>query len=328
MTLRNSLLLLSATMLCSASLALAEKQNPAPLTFSCSPQNDLYLALAKAHYPRFETPLAAIQSAPPGSAVLLLADGYPARQTALDPAGFDLARQKNLRVFIEYPAALPGLELAAPRTTTWERLVVSSERFAPALPRLRILAAHDCHFVPVSGSPAADLVLARVAGYDTATYGLPEKGVFPILFELPERKLVVATTRLSSFVTGRYAPARDWPLVWERILSSLDLQHAHPLKLESVVSPAYSATARLPRRFERQSFAEAAGWFANSHLLVHPAEKAKLYKALAANGETTAPAQPGAPEGDGSLGILEGYASGILFDGNQPRRLPDRKSVA
>src|ERR1035441_7832064 len=94
MTLSNSLLLLSAALLSSASLAFAEKQSAAPLTFCCSPQNDLYLALAKAHYPRFETPLAAIQSAPPGSGVLLLADGYPARQTALDPAAFDLAPGK------------------------------------------------------------------------------------------------------------------------------------------------------------------------------------------------------------------------------------------
>src|ERR1039458_8249004 len=143
MTRRNSLLLLSAVMLCSASLSLAEKQRIAPLTFCCSPQNDLYLALAKAHYPRFETPLAAIQTAAPSTAVLLLADGYPARQTALDPAGFDLA---------------------PPRTTTWERLVVSSEKFAPALPRLRILAAHDCHFVPVIGSLSADLVVAPAGG--------------------------------------------------------------------------------------------------------------------------------------------------------------------
>ena len=316
--------LLSAVLLSSASHSLAEKQSAAPLTFCCTAQNDLYLALSKARYPRFLTPLEAIQSAAPHSAVLLLADDYPARQTVLDSVGFDLARQKNLRVFIEYPAALPGMELAAPRTTTWERLVVSSDKFAPALPRLRILAAHDCHFVPVSGSPAADLVVARVAGYDTAFYGLPEKDVFPILFELPQRKLIVATTRLSSFVTGRYAPMRDWPVVWEAILIALDPQHPHRLGFELVVSPAYSATARLPRRFEHQAFAEAAGWFANSRLLVHTSEKLKLYQALAANSETTAPAQPGSPEGDGSLGILEGYASGILFDGNQPRRLPLR----
>ena len=91
-----------------------------------------------------------------------------------------------------------------------------------------------------------------------------------------------------------------------------------------MVQPAYSATAKLPRRFERQAFAEAADWFANSHLLIHPSEKQKLYQALAANGETTAPPRLEAPEGDGSLGIMEGYASGILYDGNQLRRLPLR----
>jgi hypothetical protein len=324
MKLRNSLLLSSAALLCSASLSIDAQQSAAPLTFCCSAQNDLYLALGKALFPRFETPLAAIQNAEPGSAVLVLADDYPTRQTALDPAGFDLARQKNLRLFIEFPAALPGMELAAPRTTTWERLVVSSDKFAPALPRLRILAAHDCRFVPVRGSPAADLVVARVAGYDTAIYGLPEKDAYPILFEVPERNLMVATTRLSTLVSGRYAPARDWPLVWEQILSTLDPQHPHPLKFESVVKPAYTATAKLPRRFERRAFAEAAQWFARSHLLVSPAEKQKLYQALAAGQETTSPAPPDAPEGDGSLGILEGYASGILYDGNQPRRLPLR----
>ena len=79
-----------------------------------------------------------------------------------------------------------------------------------------------------------------------------------------------------------------------------------------MVRPAYSATAKLPRRFERQAFIEAAGWFANSHLLVHPSEKAKLYQALAANGETAAPARLDAPEGDGSFGILEGYPIGTV----------------
>ena len=324
MNLRKYLVLCGAALLSCAGPPAAAKQSRAPLTFCCSAGNDVYLALRNVHYPRFETGLAAIRNAAPDSAVLLLADGYPARRIALDDSTFHLARQKNLHLFVEYPAALPGMELAAPRTTTWERLVVASDKFAPALPRLHILAAHDCHFVPVSGSPAADLVVARVAGYDTAVFGLPEKEVFPILFELPERKLIVATTRLSGFVTGRYAPAHDWAVVWETILSALDPQHPHRLDYELVVKPAYSATARLPRRFEARAFAEAAGWFVNSHLLVHPSEKASLYQALAANAETAAPPRMDAPEGDGSLGILEGYASEILSDGNQPRRLPLR----
>ena len=171
------------------------------LTFCCSPSNDLYVALGKPSYPRFASPTAAIQHAAPGSAVLLLADGYPERTTAVQPGDWDLAQEKHLRLLIEYPAAIPGLEVTAPRTTVWERIVVSSDKFGPELPRMRLLAAHDCHFTPVSGPgiesllrpqpaqaagtsgfPKADLVVARVAGYDTAIYGLPESGTFPILF--------------------------------------------------------------------------------------------------------------------------------------------------
>jgi hypothetical protein len=322
--------------------ALHAGENRSGLTFCCSASNDLYVALGKPAYPRFETPAAAIEHAPSGSAVLLLADGYPERTTDVQPSDFALAQEKHLRMLVEYPAGVPGLEIGAPRPTTWERLVVSSRRFEPELPPMRILAAHGCHYTPVSGigaegskskqapalglgaPPNADLVVARVAGYDTAIYGLPDKGTFPILLELPARELIVATTKLSGFVTGRYAPARDWLLVWERILSELSPQCQLHLKITPAVQPAWGPTAKLPRRFQRQAFTEAAKWFANSHLLVHPSEKDRLYRALAHNDETTAPPRLDAPEGDGSLGILEGYASGIRWDGNQLRRLPLR----
>ena len=134
----------------------------------------------------------------------------------------------------------------------------------------------------------------------------------------------MATTKLSGFVTGRYAPARDWLLVWDRILSALAPERPLQLKFTPAVEPAWGPTAKLPRRFQRQAFTEAARWFASSHLLVHPSEKESLYQALARNEETTAPARLDAPQGDGSLGILEGYASGIRWDGHQLRRLPLR----
>lgn len=302
----------------------AEQKHPPRLTFSCAPSNDLFLALGKATCLRLDTPLAAIQSAPLDSAVLLLADRYPEQATRLDPDELALAQRKNLRLFLEYPAALPGLELAPPRATVWERLIVSSDRFGPALPRLRILAAHDCHYTPVGSAVPADLIAARVAGYDTAIYGIPENKAFPILFEMAEGRIIVATTKLSGFVTGRYAPAQDWRLIWQSILRRLDPQDTFQLDGKPVVAPAYSASAKLPRHFQRQALAAAANWFAHSHLLVHPTEKESLYQALAAGRETTAPAELDAPEGDGSLGILEGYSSGILHDGTQLRRLPLR----
>jgi hypothetical protein len=227
-------------------------------------------------------------------------------------------------VFLEYPVTVPGLKILPPRPTTWERVIVASERFAPDLPKLRILAAHDCHYAPVEGVPKPDLVVARVAGYDRAIFGIPEKGAAPILFELPEHNLVVATTKLSGFVNGRYAPVRDWETLWKHILTRLAPNQTFHLNVRPVVESAASATARLPRNFQHKTFSEAAHWFANSHLLVHPSEKQRVYQALAAGAETIPPALLDAPQGDGSLGMMEGYASGILYDGAQLRRLPLR----
>ena len=318
------LILWTATLLCGAGCSWAEKSPRPSLTFCCSPQNDLLLALKAYHFPRYDQPLEAIQSAKAGSAVLLLADEYPEHPTRLETAGFAVAREKRVRLFIEYPAMIPGLEIGPPRSTAWERLVVASDRFAPALPKLRILAAHGCHYTPVRTSFSPDLLVARVAGYDTAPFGIPAVGALPALFEVPARNWIVATTKLSGFVTGRYAPAREWQQLWNQILSALSAGPPPRLEFRPVVQPAYGREARLPRHYEREAFNQAANWFAHSHLLVHSSEKEPLERALAAGGETAAAPRPESPQGDGSLGILEGYASGISPEGNQLRRLPLR----
>ncbi|MCP4855525.1 MAG: hypothetical protein GY903_13625 [Fuerstiella sp.] len=106
----------------------------------------------------------AIDNASAGAGVLILADGYPEETTAIDPALFDRAEKKKLRLYVEYPASLPNMEIAKPRRTRLERAVVASDAFGQALEKMRLLAIHDCHFVETT---AADpyLVLARVAGY-------------------------------------------------------------------------------------------------------------------------------------------------------------------
>jgi hypothetical protein len=313
-------LALCASSLC-GSLANAASSR---LFFSCNKENDLFVAIEGARKSRYETPAAAVRAAPAQSAVLLLADEYPVRTVALDPRSVELARKKQLRLFIEFPSNLPGVETAPAWHATWERLVVSSDRFSPALPRLRILAAHDCHVVPVSSVSNPDVVLARVAGYDKAVYGLPEREVFPILFEVPETRWVIGTTKLSGFATARYAPTEDWKQLWQRILTLLVPGYDGRLVSKPVVRPAFAANSKLPPSFQRQAFDAAANWFSHAHLLVHPSEKESLYESLAAGGETAGAPNLKSPEGDGSLGILEGYASAILSDGTQPRRLPLR----
>ncbi len=292
------------------------------LNFVCAEDNDLYRAVGK--HPRFEDVQKAFETVPTNSVVLVLADGYPVQRTKITPAQLALAASRKLGLYVEYPEALPGLEFGKPRTAAWERLVLASDRFSPELQKLRILMAHECEFLPVNFTGQSDIVIARVAGYDTAVFGLPMTNVWPILFELPDSHVLVATTRLSDFVRGRFAPAMDWQLLWTKILASLAPQETFSVRFKDVVQPVYARDARLPRKFEKEAFTRAADWFTHAGLLVHPADKAGMYRAIAAGTETTAPPPAGIWEGDGSLGILEGYESGIAPDGSQKRRLPLR----
>ena len=148
--------------------------------------------------------------------MLILADDYPQKTTAIDATVFDEAARKNLRLYVEYPSVLPGLKVEAPRDTKTERAVVASEFFGPALPPLRILAINGLHFVPVQAKNA-DLVAAWRWWIDTGVYGLPKQTV-PILFKHPQGNILVATTQLSRFVTARYAPQDAWRAVWRGVL--------------------------------------------------------------------------------------------------------------
>lgn len=329
--------LLAALILLAYSLPLAAR----PLFFSCAATNDLFrTALANGlEVQRFDTPQAAMLAAPEKSGVLILADGYPAMTTALGPSLFQEAAAKKLRLYVEYPSFLPGVEIGAPRSTHWERAVIASDAFAPGLAKLRILAIHGCRFVPMkAGNP--EIVLGRVAGFDTAVFGLARES-FPILFRLPARQeageVLVAATKLSNFITGRYAPQDAWREIWNHVFSWLQPEgQTTGLRWTPSVRPSYGAGDSLPEDVERRAIQRGIGWYFNSRMLVHPSMLGKY------NRPANAPDPPPAnvdltqdwplghriarmpdlngPAGDGSLGVLEGFDARIFADGTQPVR--------
>lgn len=295
------------------------------LTFACDPHNDLYSAIVQGGVrpARFATAQDAVAHAAPGSGVLLLADGYPAARTCVDDAVLNAAHAKRLRLYIEYPQSVPGIRFGEPRGVTWERAVVASDRFAPEhLDKLHILCAQGCRFLPVEAN-APDLVLARVAGYDNAIYGLP-RATMPLLFRTAQGDWI-ATTKLSNFITGRYAPGPDWLALWRRVLADLDPSGEAPrLVAEPTVRPAYAPDAPLPDNAETEAVARYAHWVDRSGLLIPPSRRDELMKLLRRGTETTSPAAADDPAGDGSLGLMEGFASQIQPDGTQLRRAPLR----
>src|SRR5688572_20535897 len=295
-----------------------------PFTFVCRADNDLFALLADAgeHHARFDTPDEAVLRSKAGSVLLVLADGYPRVTTPVDAAFFAAAKAKRLRLYMEYPSLVPGVEFAPPKQAVWERGVVSTDRFGERLPKLALFSAHGCQYLPTR---AADplLVIGRVAGFDSAVYGIPATAE-PLLFEAGNGDWLIATTKLSGFVTGRYAPTDRWATIWKQILKRLDPQASRKLSWTPLARPAYGKDDALPHDWTKRSFDAAARWVHESRLLVSAQRKPQIHKLLSAGVETTDPPGASEPVGDGSLGVLEGYASQIRPDGSQPQRTPLR----
>ncbi|MCY2927868.1 MAG: hypothetical protein NT031_21005, partial [Planctomycetota bacterium] len=233
----------------------------------------------------------------------------------------------------------PGLAVGAPRGTHWERAVIASDAFGPDLASLRILAIHGCRFLPVV-APRPHIVIARVAGFDTAVFGLAKES-FPILFDLPVPEasggVLVAATKLSHFLTARYAPDEAWRHIWKFIIGWLCSGQTPPdLQWTARVRPSFSASEPLPPGAEAQTLRRGIDWYFRSGMVVHPSMIARYNRPANGpnppapdphlaqdrpHGHRVAAGPDGAnPPGDGSLGVMEGFDAAIFADGTQPVR--------
>ena len=305
---------------------LAEAQTRHPLYFACDENSDLFRVATASGIPcsRYDRAEEAVAHAPEGSGVLILAEEYPRQPTVIGKNVYEDAAKKRLRLYVEFPASIPGISVGAPEHVAYgfyhnilDRGVVASEAFGPSLKQLRIVALHNCIYVPVE-SPSAELVLARVAGFDTAVYGLPDKGVHPILFKHPSKDMLVATTKLSEFIEGRYAPSAAWAHIWRWVFEwLLPHQEFALLHWTPVVHPTSGKDQPLPQGVELEAFRRGVAWFSNAKLFVAPSWKKVIYESPAERGSLLGPL-PSWPLGDGSEGVLEGFSSTIEWNGKQP----------
>ncbi len=323
------LCILAAAIVAGAGQARAQEDGNLNLVFSCSPDNDLYEALTSGgrRVLRFDKPEEAIWFAPADAGILLLADRYPNETVMLGADMVDEAFKKRARLYIEYPESLPGVRCGSSRAATVERGVITSDWFGSKLGRMSLLTIHDCHFVSVD-AVAPHITLAKVAGYDKAAYPLPEWvtprspecRAFPVLVKHPLGPILIASTKLSGFVEGRYGPMESWRTVWEGIL---EWAAGKPVRLHDwnpSVQPTYDRSTFVPKEAGKQVMQRAARWYFNAHMLIHPDWQDKVVKAGTEAGGIGRAPDPEWPSGDGKLGVLEGFSSIIGWDGQQPVR--------
>lgn len=283
------------------------------LTFACKEDNDLYRIVSKKHpgLKRFDLPAKAVAAAPAGSGVLILASGYPGKTTALDAELFAAAAKKKLRLYVEYPGFLPGVKIGNPVNAVAERAVITSDAFGKHLKKLAIVSVNGMRFLPVKLGKT-HIVAARVAGFDHAVFGLPPH-TSPLLGELPDQQVMVGTTSLSGFITGRYAPQDAWREIWSTILAWLDPKaNMAPLTWTPVVHVSYGRDEAMPADHERKAIERGIDWYRKANMIVHPS-----FEKLVEHDVRSRKIPQDSPMGDGKLGSLEAVLSTLHEDGTQ-----------
>lgn len=270
------------------------------------------------------TPDEAIQKAKSGDGLLVLSSDYPTKTEQLSGNFYALVKEKGVRAYVEFPSALPQSEVGAIEKAKHERVVVNSGFFNASPDSLTILGLNGLYYTNVPADAAeVHMVAARVAGFDSAIYGLPEKQ-FPILLEMKELPVLVSTTNLSGFISGRYAPSKEWGAVWKQILGFISPGlEAEDLSWEPVVGPTYGKDEALPDDVERESFARGVEWYKNARMLI-PESYVETLKEMVDSGIQRLTWSEAIPVGDGSHGVFECIFSEIDENGSQPIGIMER----
>ena len=260
------------------------------MIFVCTECNDLYRVLTASGgvYARYDSLTDALEAAGDGCGILALADTYPTAVLRVTSEQLEYASAKSLRLFLEYPASVAGMEIGNPQHADWDRVVVASDIFAPSLDPLSILALHGCWFLPAEAQ-SSHMVAARVAGYTKAVYGLPDE-THPILCQLPGHDVLVALSSLSRFVTARYGPRQAWKAIWERLLAWLDESGTvPPLEWSPTVDVQAGPAESLSNSAETEAFVRSVEWTRRNAIC-----RTEL-----------------------DIGVIEGFEAGIDHLGNQ-----------
>lgn len=293
------------------------------LYYCGSEENAVYVLLEKEDFElkRFDSPESMIAQATSGAGAVIVCDSYPFQPLKISSDTYELAKQKNLRLYLEYPESLPDIYIASESFhASMERGVITNNFSSKKLKPMDILGINDC-YTRIAKPEAPLFVLARVAGFDKAEYGIDDVETYPLLSQ--EEGVMIAYTKLSNFQTGRYRPIASWQALWEDIISFVvsDPNFSFTSSCPEDVKPMYKENEILPSDAKQEMICKGTEWFFNGKFLVDSSWKEMQ---LEKQGDGLMPVSHSLPpdvrSGNGSLGILEGHASHIYYDGEQDFR--------
>ena len=259
-----------------------------------------------------------LEKAPEGAAVLLLNRSYPDSVRLLSGQQVSKIGEKGLRVFAEFASTadtLPQLHEIG-----FER-VVMTDSLAPGLGPMDLLSINRGRYFREDAAEGTVMAIAKVAGFDTAVYGLDDTPCYPLVYRKRDG-LWMSTSQLSEFARLRFMPEAKWKVFWEKVIGDLT---GHETRFSSwiyPIHPSYGKDVPLPDTARLASVRKGVEWFYNGHFLVDASWKKDWIDKY--QGDGVMPIGPCLPpdikDGDGSCGILEGHCSAIYADGRQAYR--------
>ncbi|WP_316811474.1 hypothetical protein [Pedobacter heparinus] len=280
-------------------------------------QNDIVTVLKANNYKFqiFSDQMEAVKAAKKGGGILFIANNYPNTRLSYNKGVQQLITKKGLKVFIEYPAVSTGLSVDRDTMhTQLERAVINTSKIGD-VDSLDLIGIHNVSVIR-SNAKKPLIIVAKVAGFEKAQYGISDVEHDPLLFH--QENNLVATTRLSNFLTSRFGPEDHVKPVWKYILNYLDptvnWQFVNwPLK----VKPMHPKEGILSKKDYQTAINNGIDWFYKGRFLIHPSWEDQFLKYA---GLGAPPIHQKMPSGDGSLGIMEGHLSQIQMDGSQKYR--------
>jgi hypothetical protein len=277
-----------------------EQPSTPVLLFCCRDTNDIMQAatiaaaaatsMVRSVVQRCDVANCAAQAAllPNRSGILLLADDAPGSAVILPSELLSLLSTKFIRIFAEFAvpkrtadAARHAGFVAVDRTPcpVFNRLVASAgsplwEGVRSKTQTLDVLDPHACKYIPYfasssgSGAMTSHMVLAKVAGFSSAVFGLNNTAATPVLVT-PARHpgLMLSSLPLSAVRRARYSPTASWIGLWCDILRWMlfDEKHNGNMWIDSLtwvplVGPRYTATEVLPPNATSAAIVSSLQW--------------------------------------------------------------------
>ncbi len=276
----------------------------------------------------YENPEDAVIAAEEGAIVMLLSEGYPNTPLKITSDIWEQVEKKKLQLYAEFVNDFPGINIASKVfRSKLERGVVVDSCLLPDLKPMELLGVNDCYIYKADVEHPL-LVLAKVAGYDKADYGISDVEAYPMLVR--KGSSLLAFTKLSNFKKGRYEPLNAWQGLWRYIFSFLTNNPDFKFSTEwpTNVKPMYGKDEPLKENAKREMVEKGIEWFFKGRFLVDASWKELQLKY---EGDGLMPVGIALSDtikmGDGHYGILEGHASNIYYDGNQDYRYWLRNDV-